>query len=114
MLTESEFSEIENRCSAAQRGPWMVKLMEHKLICVGTHSETAVRVDQKLLSEEVRQQVDEWDVKDDHGFIRPCPQVESMTKSIQSTLEFIAYSRTDVPKLLEEIKRLKRNSKDEV
>src|SRR5260370_30287915 len=107
MITEAELLEIENRCNAAQSGPWMVGYSEHREFVVITHIVPAVRVIPELLPTEMRQRISEWDVQDAHGYVQPCPEA-GMDRETESTLRFIAYSRTDVPKLLEEIRRLRR------
>ena len=113
MLTDVELSEIELRCNAAQRGPWMVGWTENKQILIITHIETAVRISEKLLPSEMQQRIKEWDYQDEYGYVLPCPEA-GMSRETERTLRFIAHSRTDIPKLLEEIRRLRGGRKPEV
>jgi len=107
MITEAELSEIEKRCNAAQGGPWMVGWTENREFVVINHVEPGVRISVGLLPEEMRHRIKEWDVQDQYGYVRPCPEA-GMDQQTESTLCFIAHSRTDVPKLIEEIRKLRQ------
>jgi hypothetical protein len=106
MLTDTELSQIQSRCDAAQRGPWMAFLTTNKEILIYTHVETAVRISPELLRPEMRKRISEWDVQDEYENILPCPEAE-ISQEYQDTLQFVAHSRTDVAKLLAEIHELR-------
>ncbi len=109
-MTDKEIEEIEKRCNAAQRGPWMVGMTEHKQFLIITHIETGVRVSAQLLPKEIRQRLPEWNVQDDYGYINVCPEAD-IEIGIEETLNFVANSRIDVPKLISEIRRLKTETR---
>jgi hypothetical protein len=110
MLTDAEFTEIEQRCSKAQRGPWMVAITKISQLLIITHVETAVVASRDRLPPEPRQRLDEWpDLQDDFGYVKPGITTD-VSKEMVQTMEFVAHSRNDVPKLLDEIRRLKEEN----
>jgi hypothetical protein len=109
MLTEAKLREIENRCNAAQRGPWMVAIGKHIRITIGSHDEPVVRILPELLPPEIGLRASESIVQDDNGYVISCPEVE-ISKSFKKTCEFVAHSRTDIPKLIAELRCLKEEN----
>jgi len=110
MLTETEFDEIEQRCNAAPEGPWMVELNEDFSYFVQRHTETAPRISKKFYPSEVAQRLPEFDVTDKNGYVVHNPQMQcDLTDSTINQLNFIAYAREDIPKLIAEVKELKKN-----
>ncbi len=110
MLTEDELSEIEQRCQAAPEGPWMVTLNENFSFHVRKHAETAPRISPKFYPEEVVRRLAEFDVTDENGFVVHNPQVQcAVADGVLHQLNFIAHARADVPRLLAEIKALRKN-----
>ena len=109
MLTEAELNEIEQRCDAAPNGPWMVELNEDFSYFVRRHTETAPRISKKFYPNEVAQRLPEFDVTDSNGYVVHNPQmVCDVTESTINQLNFIAYARVDMPKLIDEVKELRK------
>lgn len=106
MLTEQEINEIQNRCNAAPEGPWMVSLNKDHTIDVQRHVETSVTIAKDFFPEEIQKRPAEWDVQDKHDYFIPTREADVMDGT-KNKLNFIAYAREDMPKLLAEIYRLK-------
>src|SRR5436190_23627702 len=89
MLTVAELNEIENRCNAAQRGPWMVAIGKHIRIVIATHDESVVRILPELLPPEKGQRVGESNIYDDNGYVISCPEVDISIR-FEKSCEFVA------------------------
>lgn len=108
MLTNKQLSEIERRCNAAPEGPWMVELTDIDHFFVVKHIETAPVIDRKFYPAEVAKRTAEFDVLDEHGYVRFNPEMFcDLTDGQIGKLEFIAHAREDMPKLIAEVKELR-------
>ncbi|HEY3855827.1 MAG TPA: hypothetical protein VGO67_15670 [Verrucomicrobiae bacterium] len=105
-MSDKELLEIENRCNATQKGPWMAHLKAEGGIVIATHVETAVTISPEFLPDEIKKRQAEWDVQDDYEYTIPCPEADVDEGKI-NLLRFIAHSKQDVPKLIAEIRRLR-------
>ena len=104
-MSEKELIEIEKRCNATQRGPWMAHLKDDCSVVVVTHVETAATISPKFLPPEIRQRPSEWIVQDKYEYILPCKEAD-VDEQLINLIVFIANSKQDVPKLIAEIRRL--------
>jgi hypothetical protein len=110
MINDAEFADISDRCSKAQRGPWMVAITERRQLLIITHIETAIASTPSRLPDEFRQRLDEFpNLQDDYGYVKPGVATDVCEDEI-ATMEFIAHSRMDMPRLLEEIHLLKEEN----
>ena len=108
LMTENELTEIERRCKATPEGPWLVELVEHDLFFVARHIETAPTINAKFYGKEVAQRTPEFDVTDKCGYVIHNPNmVCDVSDGEIAKLNFIAYAREDVPKLIAEIRELR-------
>lgn len=108
MMTENELTEIEQRCHATPEGPWLVELTDYDNFFVAKHIETTAAINRKFYPEEVAQRTPEFDVLDKHGYVIHNPtMVCEVSDDNIAKLNFIAYSREDVPKLIAEVRELR-------
>ena len=84
-LTDGDLERIERRCNAATKGPW----------------ESFV---------EGRDHLGGSDFIRTGGLDDDSPDIELIGATVEDQ-DFIAHARQDVPRLLEEVRRLKRNLK---
>lgn len=109
MMTEAEIAEIEKRCEAALEGPWMVELNEDFSFSVLNHVETAPTISAKFYGDEIARRTSEFDVTDKHGYVIHNPKMNcGISQERIATLNFLAHSREDIPKLLKEVRDLRR------
>jgi hypothetical protein len=107
-MTEKELTAIERRCQATPEGPWLVELVEHDLFFVAKHIKTAPTINRKFYPNEVAQRTPEFDVTDECGYVIHNPNmVCGVSAGEIAKLNFIAYAREDVPKLIAEIRELR-------
>lgn len=106
-MNDRELLQISERCHKAPKGPWMVSLNEDYTIEIRCHVETTVTISEKFYPSEVAQRPSEF-VTDDYGYVVLKREFQpDLLDSTMDTLDFVAHSRTDIPKLIAEIKRLR-------
>jgi hypothetical protein len=108
MMTETQLSEIEKRCQATPEGPWLVELQDYDTFFVAKHVETAPTINAKFYGKEIAQRTPEFDVTDKHGYVIHNPDMCcDVSAGMIAKLNFIAYTREDIPKLLAEVRELR-------
>lgn len=109
MMTGNELTAIEERCRVAPEGPWLVELVDHDTFFVAKHVETGTTINRKFYPKEVAQRTPEFDVTDKHGYIIHNPKmVCDVSDGAIAKLNFIAYAREDIPKLIAEVRELRQ------
>lgn len=110
MMNDNELEEISVRAAKATSGPWFghatndVDSSNALYISTTPGPGIAVHDNRRGLSEGDRQQVDRSTVVAITLLQRPCLCTPD---AFDENTEFIAHARSDVPRLIEEIKRLK-------
>ena len=105
-MSDDELAEIEKRCNATQRGPWMAHLKSDYSIVILTHVERATTISRDFLPPEIRTRPAEWDVEDKFEYIRPCKEADVSNEAIK-LITFLAHSKEDIAKLITEVRNLK-------
>jgi hypothetical protein len=89
-LTEARIAEIEARANAATEGPWQASW--------DTFEDTdTYRVEQKATELVIRTSAESYETDNDELF---------------GDIDFIAHARTDIPDLLDEVKRLREELRE--
>jgi hypothetical protein len=110
MITETELEQIEKRCSKPQQDPWLVSINAESQYMIHTHVETATASTEDRLPDEFRQRLPEFpNLQDDYGYVK-LGVATDVIDSVAATLDFVAHSRSDVPRLVNEIHRLKEEN----
>ena len=78
MITEEQLNEIETRVEAATPGPWML----------------------------IDRDIDWWYVETPEGLLATCNPSGEAIIGIEDAA-FVAHARTDIPRLIEEVRRLR-------
>lgn len=85
----------------------MVSLNEDYTMEIRCHVETTINISEKFYPSEVAHRPSEF-VTDDYGYVVLKREFSpDLMDSTMDLLDFVAHSRTDVPKLIAEIKRLR-------
>ena len=105
-MSDDELAEIEKRCNATPRGPWMAHLKLDYSIVILTHVERAATISRDFLPPEIRARPAEWDVEDKFEYIRPCKEADVSDEAIK-LITFVAHSKEDIAKLIAEVRDLK-------
>lgn len=86
----------------------MVELVDHDTFFVAKHVKTAATINPKFYPKEVAQRTPEFDVTDEHGYVIHNPKmVCDVSDGAIAKLNFIAYAREDIPRLIAEVRALR-------
>lgn len=107
-LSDYELDQIEKRCNEALGGPWMVGLTDRSQILIKRHVETAIVASEYRLPKEIRERLSEFpNLTDEYGYVKAGTE-SGVESNMVKTLEFVAHAPEDVPKLVCEVRRLKK------
>jgi hypothetical protein len=98
--TEAELAEIEARCSRAPAGPWLCCITERKQFEVFKHAHAGIAINKAHYPRDGGREADQ----DDYFLDEKQANIGSETIA---QAKFIAHARTDVPRILAEVRRLR-------